>query len=387
MPSWLHPISPVLIIGVCVCTVIALIWTLWWIPIHHYGGRIATRIIQALSTLGTIFLVMMLIFLGLNHENQWFTTWGSVLGITGKNSETQTAGGELSTDQPPVGWLTATPTELQSDPMKNPAFAQQGLMSDAPTGQYVSVTIPGPLSGQNQPATIWLPPSYLEQPDRFYPVIMGFSGIPGSPDTIVHNFDPGSVINTLINKGIMREAIVVLPTIFPNNVDTECVDASDGSTMMETYLYRDVVDWAKKNLRADPDKNGWASFGYSAGGFCSTMLTMRHPDIFTSSISLSGLFTASFEGRNLLAKDETKYDLAKIAVSNPPEADLWFMTAKDDPASYQSWQKFNPMVTAPTTLTARLFDTGGHSFSLWRKEVQEGFEWLAQTHPHFSKTE
>ena len=43
------------------------------------------------------------------------------------------------------------------------------------------------------------------------------------------------------SQGQLRESIVVIPDVFPDNVDTECVDASDGSILMETFVTRDVV--------------------------------------------------------------------------------------------------------------------------------------------------
>ena len=208
--------------------------------------------------------------------------------------------------------------------------------------------------------------------------------MPGSVTALVEGLHPGELVASLSSQQQLRESIVVVPDVFPDNLDTECVDASDGSVLMETYIATDVVNWIRTNLRTDPDREGWATFGYSAGGFCSSMLTMRHPDLFGSSINMSGYFEADFEGPKLRPDDDTSYDLGVIAGSNPPDVDLWFYTAKDDPMPYESWQRFNSAVLAPTSLTSQLVDTGGHTTSVWAAGLEAGLGWLGRQEPHFA---
>lgn len=383
MPSWLQPTSPVILILVGVLLLAILGWTLIWIPTHRHPHRHHAIGEQSVGVLVSILLSLAMVFLVLNTQSSWFTTWSSMGGV-GAVAATEAVGDPTEPDQPAVGWQTGIPSDLQSNPRTNPAFGEQTWSDDTSQGQYLTVSITGPASGRTQTAAVWLPPSYLDHPERFYPVLLGFSGVPGSVTALVEGLHPGELIASLSSQQQLRESIVVVPDVFPDNLDTECVDASDGSVLMETYIATDVVNWIRTNLRSDPDREGWATFGYSAGGFCSSMLTMRHPDLFGSSINMSGYFQADFEGPKLRPDDDTSYDLGVIAGSNPPDVDLWFYTAKDDPMPYESWQRFNSAVLAPTSLTSQLVDTGGHTTSVWAAGLEAGLGWLGRQEPHFA---
>lgn len=382
MPSWIQPVSPVVVGATGVLLLAALGWTLIWVPTHRANRRIKAIAQQAASVVLSIVLSLALVFLVLNMKSLWYATWSSMRG-TGAITETDSAGAQLDPDQPANGWQTGTPTSLQADPRANPAFGDQDWSTTTSGGHYLTVSIPGTASGQAESAGVWLPSSYLDHPERFYPVLVGFSGVPGSIQAMFDGIHPDQALVSGNTNHQVREAIIVIPDAYPDNLDTECVDATDGSVKMETFITSDVVNWITANLRADPDHSAWATFGYSAGGFCSTMITMRNPDKFAASINLSGYFTADFEGPKLRPDGDTTYDMAVLAQAAPPDVDLWFLTAKDDPMPYQAWQQFNPLVTAPTSLTSQLVDTGGHTNPVWIPGLVAAFAWLGQTQPRF----
>ena len=383
MPTWLQPTSPAILIIIVALLLATLGWTLVWLPTHRHPRRHHAIGQQSIAVLVSIALSLMLAFVVLNQQNSWFTTWSSMGGV-GDLSHSETVGDTTPTSQDPIAWQTGTPADLQADPRSNPAFGEQSWVDPAPEGQYLTVSIPGPASGHTSSALVWLPPSYLDHPERFYPVLIGFPGLPGSINAVADGLHPDELITSLSSQGQLRESIVVIPDVFPDNVDTECVDASDGSILMETFVTRDVVGWIRTNLRADSDRAGWTTIGYSAGGFCSSMLTMRHPDIFGSSINMSGYFVAGFEGPKLREDGDTTYDLTVLAQTDPPDVDLWFYAAKDDQMAYEAWQSFNSVVQPPTSLTTELVESGGHTTQVWAAGLASGLKWLGQTQPHFA---
>ncbi|MDO5672335.1 MAG: alpha/beta hydrolase-fold protein [Actinomycetaceae bacterium] len=402
MPNWLQPVSLVTIVVFGIIAAITLIWTLFWVPRHRPRKTVVAILQQLISVTLSIVLSMIVLGLILNKENYWYPTWAS-LGGGGKVIKEETVGAPstqqgptASTDDPdnapdkpqqdPKEWATGKASDVQARPQSNPALGNQ-KWEDTVTGSgghYLSVTIPGPAAGANYPALIWLPPSYLDNPDRFYPVVFAIHGIPGDPLNWAKALDTGKLFNTLSGEKKMREAVMVAPNVFPQNEETECVDAKDGHVKIDTYVSKDVVNWVKTNLRVVNGPQGWATMGISAGGWCASMFSMKHPDVFGSSINMSGYFKPVFGKKPILPADDTTYDLGRVAAEQAPPVKLFFFNAQDDLMPMSSWRSFQTKVKAPTSLTSVIVEHGGHSWKLWQENAPMAYEWLGKNDPAFS---
>ncbi len=373
---WLLALVGLLLAGV-------LAWAVGWLPRHRAGSWRAT-LHQSLALTGSITLSVLLIGLVLNNNNGWYTTWADVLGITSVTSVTHTSRGadEKSVQAAPeaVGHATA----LQADPAHNPALT--GYAPDATGGQYLTVTIAGPASGISQSALVWLPASYQSHPDRFYPVIFGFTGSPGSPLTYRNNLNIGSMITAMDSDKRLRESIVVVPTTFPGTIDSECTDFNAGPDqgLWETYVDTDVRTWAITNLRAETTPDAWVTVGYSAGGFCAPMLAVRHPDHYARAIAMSGYFAPEWGKTAHRAADDRTYDLATIVKDKKPNVDIWAYAARDDKGSIAALTAFQKAVKAPTGLVTTLQESGGHQWGVWLQGLPAGLQWLGQVAPAFA---
>lgn len=330
-----------------------------------------------------IVLAVAMVALTLNRANSWYPTWESLTG-PGAVTATRNAGAADPPAAKVTGWQTAEPDVLTADPRTNPAFGQQNWQDPAPRGQYLMVHLVGADSGSAGAVQVWLPPSYLSHPERRYPVIVAFAGVPGSLTTLADGLHIGDEITRLAGERRLRESIVVVPDVFPNDLDTECVDSVNGKVRMTTFVASDVVTWLKTNLRVADGPDGWATLGYSAGGYCAMTFAMRRPDLFSSAISLSGMFVPVFDRNQLGLRGDSSYDLPTVAAQQAPDVRLWFWCAKDDPTPYQSWQSFEARVRAPTSLTTTLIASGGHSITVWQPGVTAGLAWLGQTRSSFA---
>jgi enterochelin esterase-like enzyme len=102
-----------------------------------------------------------------------------------------------------------------------------------------------------------------------------------------------SQLNSLINSGGMPAAIVVfIDESGAPMMPTECVDSYNKQQWLETFISKTVVDYVDLNYRTIPDPKARAVMGLSEGGFCATMLALRHPDIFSVDIAFSGYYWA-----------------------------------------------------------------------------------------------
>jgi S-formylglutathione hydrolase FrmB len=101
----------------------------------------------------------------------------------------------------------------------------------------------------------------------------------------------------MIDSGAMPAAIVAFATeASPPISPSECMDSNDGRQSFETYLSSTVVTYVDENYNTIQDPRARAIMGMSEGGYCAAMIATRHPDVFTTSISFSGYFTAGAAG-------------------------------------------------------------------------------------------
>ena len=371
--------GPTVVVAVLLAA--TMVWVLVWLPLRRARRHWVAILEQVAGVLLSLVLTLLLVALAMNRVNDWYPTWRS-LTSPATVEHVQTVGRPLAPAPGQAGWVTGTPTAVQAHPTTNPALGKQDW-TDVAQGKYLVTTVVGTVSHVVGHVLVWLPPSYLGHPERFYPVVLGFSGVPGRFLAYRDNLHVGETLSMLSAEHAMRESIVVVPDVFPNNLDTECVDSVDGSIATETWVVDDVSHWITTNLRAVDDPQAWATTGYSAGGWCSSMLTMRHPERYRWSVSMSGYFQPLFAQTRYRPADDPAYDLGLIARRDAPPVRLWFWTARDDRMPYRQWSGFVGHVRNPTSLTTTLLGGGGHSWPLWTAGFPAGMMWLGEQSSQF----
>lgn len=376
--------SPWLLILLGVLLVAVLVWAIGWLPRHRASTGWA-MLHQSLALVLSVSLSVLLIGLSLNRSNGWYTSWSDIIGVTATSGVTHYTRGAKEAAVKPAPIDVGHATALQADPTKNAALT--GYDPRATGGQYLTVTIPGDASGIIESALVWLPPSYQANPHRFYPVLLGFSGYPVSPESFRDELSIGTTMKTLEDDRLIRDAIVVMPRIFPGSNDGECVDGTTGPNPVkwETYVDTDVRNWVKTNLRAVPTPDAWATVGYSAGGFCAAMFPVRHPDHYQHGIVMSGYFAPEWSrGQQYRPAGDKTYDLATVVKQKRPRVSLFAYAARDDQASMGPIAAFTRAVRSPTKLTTVTQATGGHNWAVWLQGLPAGLEWLGATSPQFA---
>ncbi|WP_018775713.1 alpha/beta hydrolase [Arthrobacter sp. 131MFCol6.1] len=156
-----------------------------------------------------------------------------------------------------------------------------------PDGVIRKAVIPGTVSGfQSRDAYIYLPPAYLSSPRPALPVLVLFSGQPGSPA----DWLTGGALRSRLDRfaaehaGVAPVAVVVDPNGSPSG-NTLCLDSRIARA--DTFLARDVPDWINRTLDVDPDPRQWAAGGFSFGGTCAMQMLTRHPAVYTAALAFS----------------------------------------------------------------------------------------------------
>ncbi|KAA8816535.1 esterase [Bifidobacterium callitrichos] len=161
-------------------------------------------------------------------------------------------------------------------------------MPDATAGRIVTADIPNTRSRFHaRRAMVYLPPAALSPTPPRLPVMELLAGQPGSPGRLVAASGIASMMNAYAAAHDGLAPIVVVPDQNgADSLNSLCADTSQGNA--ETYLTRDVVDWAKRRLPVAKTPHMWAIGGFSQGGTCTTQLAPRHPDLYGAMLPVDG---------------------------------------------------------------------------------------------------
>jgi len=257
-------------------------------------------------------------------------------------------------------------------------------------GQYFDATVPGPISGMTGKITVWLPQSYFDpaHKDHRFAVLEAFHGIPGNSHQLSQSLGFASLVNDAIQSSTLVDTVVVMPTYQIDGADTECVNGGAGQPQAEDWLSADVTGWIEQNLRVSGDRRSWATWGFSAGAYCASMLTMLHPALFSAAISLGGYFKPTFEPAYVpFAADSPqglKYDLVRLAKSAPPPVALWVQTSPVDPVSYGTSEDLLKSARPPLSVTEDVLPNAGHRIAVWVALIPTTLGWLGKNIPGFA---
>jgi len=245
-------------------------------------------------------------------------------------------------------------------------------------GRLISVSVAGPASGMTMPMTVYLPAAYetpAGQRLRF-PVIEALHGYPGTPEAWIRRLDVVGNLDREIAAGRMAPTVVLLPYQTPvRMLDTECTNIK-GGPQAETYLTRDVRQWAVQNLRVRTDHAGWGLIGYSAGGFCAMNLATKHPELYAAGASLSGDSEPGIKVGD--GSEKTTNSVTwRLTHRPPPPVALYLGWAADESRPRIGSRREAQLARAPLTVTTAVLPWGGHSSRTWRSLEAPALDWLA----------
>jgi enterochelin esterase-like enzyme len=183
------------------------------------------------------------------------------------------------------------------------AVILSGYSAAAQTGtsELVNVMAPAPSlshslfqTATEQPAAIYLPPSYHDSTQRF-PVVYFLPGF-GCPIhyftawQVFQGFDLQQSLDSLIRNGIAKEMIVVLPNGL-NFMGGSFYTNSPVTGNWEDFIARDLVRYVDSLYRTIRVSTARGITGYSMGGSGALSMAMKYPDIFGLVYALSpGVF-------------------------------------------------------------------------------------------------
>lgn len=151
------------------------------------------------------------------------------------------------------------------------------------TVQHIKVhgaSLEGNLEGEavDRDVFVFLPPSYLKDKHRRYPVVYALHGFSIGAEQWTHEIHVPQAIEGAFGQGA-KEMIVVLPdskTVYGGSMYSGSQTTGD----FERFIYHDVVSYIDTHYRTIPDRTSRGLAGHSMGGYGALRIGMKHPDVF-----------------------------------------------------------------------------------------------------------
>ena len=122
---------------------------------------------------------------------------------------------------------------------------------------------------------VFLPPCYLKDKHRRYPVVYALHGYSIGAEQWTHEIHVPQTIEGAFAQGA-KEMIVVLPdskTIYNGSMYSSSVTTGD----FENFIAHDVVSYIDAHYRTIPDRQSRGLVGHSMGGYGASRIGMKHP--------------------------------------------------------------------------------------------------------------
>jgi S-formylglutathione hydrolase FrmB len=229
---------------------------------------------------------------------------------------------------------------------------------------------------------VYLPAAYFQpsQAQRRFPVIELFHGYPGNPKNWTETMHLAQTLDTAIAAGRMPPVIAVVPADDDPGHDSECVNAVGGQ-QDETYLAVDVPADIQRDFRVLDRPRGWATLGYSTGGFCAVNIALHHPDQYAAAASLAGYYTALVDrSTGDLYRGHTagrRWNSPQWQVAHKPTTvALYLVASRGDPEAMRAMASMRRAVGGRSPLVTVTLSGGGHNFHVWYSASPAAFEWL-----------
>lgn len=144
---------------------------------------------------------------------------------------------------------------------------------------------------QSRDITVWLPPNYENEIDKYYPVLYVNDGQNVfDPKTSTFGIDIGydEAADSLINNNLIEPIIIVAI----NNTSDRYQEYSYGNTgeLYMKFIVHKLKPMIDSLYRTKPDRKNTAVTGSSMGGLISLMLLWEYNDIFSKAVCISPAF-------------------------------------------------------------------------------------------------
>lgn len=180
-------------------------------------------------------------------------------------------------------------------------------------------------------AIVFLPPSYVGEKHRRYPVVYALHGYSIGAEQWSHEIHVPQTIEGAFAQGA-KEMIVVLPdskTVHNGSMYSSSATTGD----FENYVAHDVVEYIDAHYRTIARRESRGLVGHSMGGYGATRIGMKHADVFGSLYIMSPCCLSPRAG----GPANPEIEKALEAVKTPEDSAKLTFFARAQLASAAAW--------------------------------------------------
>ena len=251
-------------------------------------------------------------------------------------------------------------------------------------GGVVDIVIRGVRSGVGTHHTyVYLPPQYFTEPTVRFPVVYLLHGSPGRPQDWLRA--AGAVQAGEETARAARPMLLIAPPMSHSWLDdSECVDGRGGR--WDTWLTNDVVTTIDSTFRTVPTRAGRSLAGMSAGGYCALNLLVRHSNVFSAALDMSGYARPTHSGglaglfgagwRSAAASNTPAVFLQQHRLQVPLQ--LRFDVGNGDHEPQRELRTLRPSLVAAGAVVSESRRPGGHTYHVWAPALRSGIHWFSE---------
>ena len=157
---------------------------------------------------------------------------------------------------------------------------------------------------------IYLPPQYLEDDYRFFPVVYYLHG--GRPG----NENKSTYIANFLHEAMSSGATQPVIYVFVNGGEISHWNYPPLASMGEDVFVKELISYIDSSYRTIASSSGRAIQGFSQGGRGATRLAFKYPNLFSSVAAGGGAYQVE---REIAENDGIEYDTRRI---NPERLDF-----------------------------------------------------------------
>jgi endo-1,4-beta-xylanase len=174
---------------------------------------------------------------------------------------------------PPPGLVTKVNATIRWNNEPKPGWLPRGMRHATYHSKYVNADVG---------YCIYLPPSYVAEESRRYPVVYVLH--PAGGDELF-----GDRVARILEEGILAGRWPAMILVVPNGGKlTFFNDSADGRFPVESMLVRELIPHIDATYRTIAAKEGRAIEGFSMGGRGAMQIAVKYPDLFCSVSDIAG---------------------------------------------------------------------------------------------------
>lgn len=329
-----------------------------------YQKTLANLIFRLLIVVLCQVLALVSIGLQVNRANGFFESWSDLFGSGANYTQSALSSHSLSL-------LSGTSLAKAQDlPFKSKLVKDVITGKDSKVSNVVYLDLPHAAVNELKRNSHLNSGRYRE--------IEFLTGFPSQPIMWVKvlKIDHELALYNESHKG--HELIGIFPQInVAGNYDLECMNLPGDEPAAETWLSSDMHSYLEARLGIKGSR--WGIMGVSTGGWCATMLSIRHPDLYSAAVSIAGYYRPALpltDPIKLQLAMDKKYDLTKPEAALKKTLPLYITASVGDKYSIKETRKFLAKPHPNLAISYKELPSGGHNSRVWVSLIPGAVDWL-----------